>query len=67
MIKMNFTESSNKKITRLSRKIGKKQKQIEKMRTKRKQHRVEDHKFLSKKKRIEDQIQSMKMKIDTMH
>ena len=64
---MNPNESSNKKIEKLSKRINKKHRQIEKMRTKRKHHQIEDHKFLTKKRRLEDQIQSIRLKIDVMN
>jgi len=61
---MNANELSNKKVEKLSKKINRKHRQIEKMRTKRKHHQMNYHKFLTKKRRMEDQIQSIRMKID---
>ena len=62
-----ISQESDKKKIRLTKQIQKKQRQIEDIREKRKHHQIDDHHFLSKKKRIENQIQSIKLKIDKMN
>ena len=64
---MSHHEISNRKIEKLTKRMDKKQRQIEDMRTKRKHHELDDAKFLTKKRRIEQQIQTIKMKIDEMN
>jgi hypothetical protein len=63
---MNNNEVYSRKIDKLTRKLDKKQKMIEEMRNKRKQHQIDDHRFLSKKKKIEDQIQKIQLKIKNL-
>lgn len=64
---MKKSEPVNRKIEKLSKKLDKKQKIIEDIRKKRKQHQIDDHTFLSRKKRIEHQINKIQLKIDNQN